>query len=242
VSSPARSGAVGMEDFRRLAGILEEDYGPPGRTGHGPTGRRVERRSALDVLVATILSQATSDVNSHRAFRSLKRRFPRWEDAADAPVEEIDVAIRIGGLSATKARRIKELLGQLEERTGAFSLEALRGMTDEEAMGFLQSFEGIGPKTAACVLLFAFGRPVFPVDTHINRVLQRLGFVPGKWDASRTQRGIAGRIPPESALSLHLNLIEHGRRVCTAQRPKCDVCCLAPRCATARGRGAGRSS
>ncbi|MBI2875241.1 MAG: endonuclease III [Firmicutes bacterium] len=186
-------------------------------------------RDPIDLLVAAILSQATSDRNSKRAMECLKHAFPGWKEAAAAPVRKLAAVIASGGLADTKAPRIQAVLRALNLHEGG-ELDFLHGLSIEDAFKFLTGLPGVGPKTAACLLLFGFGRPVFPVDTHILRILRRLGLLPVKLDASKAQALLSGLIPPENVLGLHLRLIEHGRRVCRSRNPLCHSCGLAARC------------
>ncbi len=184
----------------------------------------------MDELVLTFLSQNTSDVNSGRAFAALKARYPTWQNVLDAPVDEVTDAIRSGGLAQQKAPRIQKALRRILAESGEFSLDFLAELPVDEAMGWLTSFDGIGPKTASIVLLFCFHRPAFPVDTHVGRVTRRLGLAGPKDSEEKIKRIWEGLVPPEWFYPLHLNLIRHGRQVCHAQRPECDACVLAEVC------------
>lgn len=199
----------------------------------------------LDQVVGTVLSQHTSDVNSGRAFAGLKARFPAWEQAAHAPAGEIEDAIRCGGLARQKARRIKEILNAVDEREGRVDLSRLHDLDDRAAEDYLTSLPGVGPKTAACVLAFSMGRAVFPVDTHVHRVVTRLGWIPAGTTAEKAYRLLARLVPPGIRYDLHLALIRHGRTVCLARRPRCEECVLLDLCpygqAVVRQR-AGRSA
>lgn len=183
----------------------------------------------LDCLVATLLSQATSDVNSHRAFKNLKEHFPSWEKILEASLEDVAAAIRPGGLSQVKAQRIREIVRDIADHRGRPELDFLRSMPTEEARQYLMRFKGVGPKTAACVLLFALGRVAFPVDTHVCRVMKRLGLLERSLSPEQVERiveqAIAGHPRAAAiALNLHLGLIEHGRSVCRARKPRCEIC------------------
>jgi endonuclease-3 len=191
-----------------------------------------ERMPVVDELVATVLSQATSDINSGRAFASLKEAFATWEEVARAPVTEIANAIRSGGIAEVKSRRIKTILNEIVEREGAVDLRRLERMGDDEAMDFLCSLPGVGPKTAACVLMFSMGRDAFPVDTHVDRIAKRLGWVAPKLSAVKTQELLTARIPPEIRYDLHMAFVHHGRAICTAQRPRCSECPVFEMCAS----------
>jgi endonuclease-3 len=191
-----------------------------------------ERMPVVDELVATVLSQATSDINSGRAFASLKEAFATWEEVASAPVDEIANAIRSGGIAEVKSRRIKTILNEIAEREGAVDLRRLERMGDDEAMDFLCSLPGVGPKTAACVLMFSMGRDAFPVDTHVDRIAKRLGWIGPKLSAVKTQALLSARIPPEIRYDLHTAFVHHGRAICTAQRPRCTECPVFEMCAS----------
>lgn len=188
------------------------------------------RRSPVDALVATVLSQNTSDANSGRAFAQLKAHFPTWEQALAAPPRAIADAIRSGGLAEIKSRRIQAILRRIVEDRGRLDLSHLRRLPLEKARDYLISLPGIGKKTAAVVLLFSLGRPIFPVDTHVLRVSQRLGLIPPKTTMDRAHDLFAEMLSPEQMLPLHLGLIRHGREVCIAGRPRCGECALADLC------------
>jgi endonuclease-3 len=181
-------------------------------------------------LVLTILSQNTSDANSGRAFMRLLSRFPAWEALMAAPPEEIEREIAVGGLARIKAPRIKAILEEVWRRRGGFDLQFLREMPLQEAKEWLRSLPGVGPKTAACVLMFALGRPALPVDTHVHRVAQRLGLVPSKAGAAESHEILEAVLEPEQVYPFHISLIKHGRRLCRAQRPLCDECPLLHAC------------
>lgn len=184
----------------------------------------------LDVLIETILSQSTTNVNSGRAFESLKRRFPTWEAARRARVTSIEAAIRSGGLARQKSVRIKELLNEIHKRRGSLDLSFLTTAPPGEAKQFLADFKGVGPKTVACTLLFACNRPVFPIDTHIFRIARRLGLIPGRCSDEEAHRLMGEMIPPKRYYEAHINLIRHGRRICRPRDPLCEQCCLVDYC------------
>lgn len=197
--------------------------------GYGPRRWR-QRRDPLSELIYTVLSQNTSDVNRDRAYERLKKRFPTWERVRDAQVEEIAEAIRPGGLANIKAPRIKDILHTITERRGELSLDFICQMEIEEAKGWLGSLKGVGPKTTACVLLFGCGRPAFPVDTHVYRVSMRLGLISPKASPQEAHKILEDLLSPQDYYAFHLNLIAHGREVCKARGPRCEICVLAPRC------------
>lgn len=194
----------------------------------------------IDEVIATVLSQHTSDINSERAFAQLKAKFPSWEQVAHAPVEEVAAAIRCGGIADQKARRIQQILAAIEEREGMLCLGRLNELGDDEAEAYLRSLPGVGPKTAACVLVFSMGRPAFPIDTHVHRVAIRLGWLPPAATADKAYQLLAPRVPPGLRYDLHVALITHGRRVCQAQRPRCDACVVRELCAYGSAAGHGR--
>lgn len=184
----------------------------------------------LDVLIETILSQSTTNANSHRAFASLKQKFPTWEDVRRARATAIEAAIRSGGLAKQKSVRIKQLLNDIYERRGSLDLSFLHTAPLEDAVAFLASFKGVGPKTVACTLLFACDRPIFPIDTHIFRIARRLALIPERCSDEEAHRLMTAMIPASRYYEVHVNLIRHGRRVCRPQQPACEQCCLVEYC------------
>ena len=191
------------------------------------------RSDPLEELVLTVLSQNTSDVNSFRAYQSLRARFPTWEALARARPSEVAAAIRSGGLSNVKAPRLLAILRAIEEREGHLDLSFLRAATDAEARDYLTSLPGVGPKTAAVVLAFSLDRPAFPVDTHVHRVAGRLGLLPSKASAARAHDILEAITPPDIRVAMHVGLIRLGREICKPGRPRCEVCSLADLCPTA---------
>jgi endonuclease-3 len=181
----------------------------------------------LGALVATILSQNTSDLNSGRAYASLRAAFPDgWDSVRTASVSRVADAIRPGGLAQTKAPRIQAILQDVYERHGKTDLDHIRHWDDAEIRAFLRSFPGVGPKTAACVLMFNLGRPVLPVDTHVHRVAGRLGLIGPKTTADGAHDQLQALLDNDQVYPFHVHLIEHGRRVCHARRPECARCPL----------------
>ena len=180
----------------------------------------------------TVLSQHTSDLNTARAFGNLKRRFPNWSSVRDADPTELADVIRSGGLADTKSVRIQRILGEIDEREGELDLRRLNDLDDQEVEGYLVSLPGVGPKTAACVLLFSMGRDAFPVDTHVHRVATRLGLIPPKATAEQAHRLLQPGIVPELRYEFHMQLIKHGREVCKPARPLCSDCVLFDLCAS----------
>ncbi len=184
----------------------------------------------IDEIVATVLSQHTSDTNSERAFAQLKAAFPSWEQVAAAPVGQVADAIRSGGIANQKARRIQQILAAIADHEGRINLDRLHDLDDAEVAAYLESLAGVGPKTAACVLTFALGQAAFPIDTHVHRVVIRLGWIPAHATAEQAHRLLGPRVPPDIRYDLHVALITHGRTVCRAQRPRCDDCVLRDLC------------
>ncbi len=225
--------------LKHVLTLLKQAYGPARWKCWG---------RPLDVLIETILSQNTSNANSGAGFRQLRRRFPTWRQAADAPVSQVEKCIRISGLSKIKAPRIRNILRQVQQqdmaahsgRHGARlrdpSLNYLRDMSPQEAYEHLLEFDGVGPKTAACVLLFCFNMPLFPVDTHILRIAIRLGLLPKSTPMSRAQEILTPLIPPRNRYAMHILLVAHGRKTCRAQSPRCEWCNLIDTCPFGRRR------
>jgi endonuclease-3 len=187
-------------------------------------------RDPVSTLIATVLSQNTSDTNSNRAFSSLIDCFSNWESVAAATVEEIAECIRTGGLAEVKAQRIKLILERIQEQQGHLDLSFLEALPLPEAKSWLRQLPGVGPKTASCVLLFSLGKPSLPVDTHVFRVARRLGLIDSKASPGRAQELLEKLVPQQDVYSFHLLIIEHGRRICKAQRPRCHLCVLQEPC------------
>lgn len=203
--------------MERLARV----YGEPEHVPHG---------DAVAELVLTVLSQNTADTNSGRAFTQLMRRYPSWKAIAEAPADEVVATIQVGGLAQQKGPRIQQILRAVEERSPAWDLSFLRELPLEEARAWLRSLPGVGPKTAACVLLFALGLPAMPVDTHVERVAKRLGLVGPKVSAEKAHEQLEALVAKTDYYRFHMLLIKHGRRLCDARRPRCGECPLAPEC------------
>jgi endonuclease-3 len=214
----------------RVYNLLVETYGEPiNEPDYDPLGG----------LIGTILSQHTSDVNSERAYERLIEAFPAWEAVRDAQTSEVAEAIRCGGLANVKAPRIQDALQTLTDWQQAagyvgslsqYLSDTLTGMTPEEGWRFLRKIVGVGPKTAACVLMFNMNEPVMPIDTHVHRVSKRLGLIGSKVSADQAHDVFARMVPPEWVYPLHVNLIRHGRQICHAQKPACETCTLYSEC------------
>ena len=183
-------------------------------------------------LILTVLSQSTNDRNRDVAYLALRERFPSWVEVRDAPVDELEQAIRPGGISKVKSARIKQILRALTDTApgGELSLDWLAERSVPEAQRYLVALPGVGRKTAACVLLFALGMRDVPVDTHVSRVGTRLGlFRPGA-PFEELHDTLLALTPPGEELELHLNMLRHGRRTCHARRPDCPGCALTRMC------------
>jgi endonuclease-3 len=184
----------------------------------------------LDLLVSTILSQNTNDVNRDRAFDSLRARFPTWELVRDAEPSDVVGAIRSAGLANQKGPRIQQVLKEISAERGSLDLKFLADLAPDEVRHWLLRFKGVGPKTASIVMLFALGMPAFPVDTHVYRVTGRLGLRDSKINEAQAHEQLAGIFPAESYYDVHLNIIQHGREICHARSPECGRCELRDMC------------
>ncbi len=218
----------------RVYHLLIEAYGKPvNEPDYDPVGG----------LIATILSQHTSDINSGRAYRQLIETFPSWEEVRDAQTYKVAEAIRCGGLANIKAVRIQDVLHTLEEQQQergeqgplVDSLNILRQMEPEEGWHYLRKLPGVGPKTAACVEMFHLDEAVMPVDTHVHRVSRRLGIIGPKVSADKAHEIYMQIAPPDWVYPLHVNMIRHGRKICHSQKPKCNICPLYSECEYAGG-------
>jgi endonuclease-3 len=189
----------------------------------------------LDGLILTVLSQHTNDRNRDAAFARLKERYPTWEEVTAAGYDAVLDAVRPAGLAPTKSRRILEILDIVRLDFGCYSIQSLAGKGRDEARNYLLSLPGVGEKTAACVLLFDMGLPAFPVDTHITRICRRLGFVPDKTPPEEICALLEREVDPSRYLGGHINIIEHGREICKARGPLCEMCVAAGLCSF-RGR------
>lgn len=201
----------------QVIALLSPVYGTPvPQPSHDP----------LSELILTVLSQNTADTNSGRAFIQMMRRYPSWKAIAEAPPEELVATIQLGGLAQQKAPRIQGILRAVEERSPGWDLAFLEELPLGEARAWLRGLPGVGPKTVACVLLFALGRPALPVDTHVERVSKRLGLIPQKATAEQAHDLLEKLVKPKDYYTFHMLLIKHGRRTCIARRPQCRRCPL----------------
>jgi endonuclease-3 len=188
---------------------------------------------AVTELVLTILSQHTADTNSGRAFANLLVRFADWDAIREAALEDVVAATRAAGLSTTKAPRIQAVLRKIRDERGSYDLSFLADLPLEDARAWLTGLPGVGPKTAACVLMFALGRPALPVDTHVYRVAKRLGLLAPKATAAAAHQILEAMVPAELMYEFHVGLIKHGRHVCRALQPACAACVLSSGCPSA---------
>ncbi|HLJ62217.1 MAG TPA: endonuclease III [bacterium] len=218
----ARAPAARRRDVARVDRALEARYGRI---------RRRDRRDALGTLIATIISQHTSDTNTRRAFARLRAQFPTWTAVCTAPLRAVIDAIRPAGLSARKAPRIQAVLRRLAEERGTLSLAFLRRWPAARAKAWLLSLDGVGPKTAAIVLVFGLGKPSFAVDTHVYRIGTRIGLIPARLSAEQAHDWMDALVRPARRGPFHLLLIRHGREVCTARAPRCELCPVRRWCA-----------
>ncbi len=218
---PSRRRVYAIRDRLRLV------YGIPILRPHG---------DGLAELILTVLSQSTNDRNRDVAYFGLRERFPSWEEVRDAPVDEVEEAIRHGGISKVKSARIKAILAAVTEtgpEPGALYLDWVSALSVPDAQKYLCSLPGVGRKTAACVLLFAYGMRDVPVDTHVSRVGTRLGLFRPKAPFEELHDAMLELTPRGQEWELHLNLLRHGRRTCHSQRPECAVCALRRMCPSA---------
>jgi endonuclease-3 len=218
---PADNRALGSR-VRRIARVLEEALGVPVQPRKLPP--------PTDMLIATVLSQNTNDRNSHRAYLALRQRYPTWDGVAKAPVKSLASTIRSGGMANQKAERIREILRTIHSLHGSYDLSSLRGMSNEAVIEELTRMKGVGTKTAACVLVFALGRDIFPVDTHVHRLCGRLGLTRDSRSPDDTFEQMKPLVPAGKGYSFHTNLIRFGRKVCHSQRPACGACPLYDEC------------
>jgi len=184
-------------------------------------------------LIVTVLSQNTNDVNRDRAFNKLKEKYPTWDDVLKAPVKEIEDAIRVGGLAQNKSKAIKAILKEIKSRYGKFTLDPIAKLPLQEALSELTKFPSVGMKTAACVMVFSYDKPVIPVDTHVHRLSRRLGLATEKATPDQVFSVLMEITPDEIKYRFHVYLIRHGRAVCKSQRPNCPDCTISHLCPSA---------
>lgn len=214
----------------RVDRVLTKTYGEKvARGGDDP----------VDTLVETILSQNTTDVNSHRSFKALKREYQDWHKMLGEDQSVVSRIIRSGGLPDIKARRILDALEFIRRERGRIELDFLRDMEPSEADRWLAQMKGVGPKTRSIVLLFSLGMPAFPVDTHVHRVTRRIGLIGPRVSREAAQEELGALVPESEYYNFHVNLIEHGRAICRARRPACDRCVVSGACDHCKSMGAG---
>jgi endonuclease-3 len=205
---------------RAVLALLLMEYGEPEWPVLDPLG----------TLIETLLSHRTADPDTWAAYNELRRRFPTWDEVRDAPVEEIIEAVDRSRWPEQKAYRLKAILQRIAEERGSYDISFLKDVPIEDANAWLQSLGGVGPKTAACVLLFSLQRPVLPVDTHVHRVSIRLGLISDKVDANAAHPAIQALLPDPSnerdVLAFHRDMLLHGQRICVWRDPKCPKCVL----------------
>jgi endonuclease III len=218
-TNPGRPDRPGLVPF--VLDALAASYGVP---------TWQPRHDAVAELVLTILSQHTSDLNAERAFAELRRRLPSWLDVEEAEAGEVAAAIVSGGLALQKTPRIQGALRAIRREVGTHDLAFLVTRDPLAARDWLTALPGVGPKTASVVLLFSFGMPLMPVDTHVHRVMRRIGIIPPATSADRAHDASLLILPSDRVFEAHVNFITHGRRVCFARRPACHRCPVMPRC------------
>ncbi len=204
------------EKLRAVIAKLEEVY--------GVEVWQPEKRSVLNHLILTVLSQSTSDWNRNLAWEALKKSYPNWEDVIRLSPQKLAAVIRSAGLANQKSERILEILKWIKKEYGDLNIDFICAMPVEEAIATFTKLKGIGIKTMNVVLAFACGKDIFPVDTHVHRLCRRLGFVPHNASPEKTHYLMQEKLPPGKAFSFHINLLKHGRQICKAQNPLCDRC------------------
>ena len=209
------------DKIKKILKLLEGVYGKPAPFA---------KDDPVDVLIRTVLSQNTTDKNSLAAFARLKTAFSSWDKVLASDTRKIAAIIRHAGLANIKAGRIKYILAEIKKREDRITLSFLNIYTVKDALEYLESLKGVGPKTAACVLLFSFGKPVMPVDTHIFRVAKRLGLINKNMGVEEAHNVLTNIVPKHLIYDFHLGIIEHGRKTCKAQTPRCGVCVVYGMC------------
>lgn len=214
-----------LEHILAVLDVLDDAYG-----GESLPRDEYATGEPLDGLMLTLLSQNTNDRNRDIAYGRLREACASWDDVAALSADEIEELIRPAGLGETKALRMKGALAKIMADTGAYSLKTLKDWAPSDVRSYLCSIEGIGPKTAACVMVFDLGMTAFPVDTHVARLSRRFGFAAEKDSPEKIQAFLESIVPPERCMGGHLNMISHGRAICGARAPKCGECGAASLC------------
>lgn len=207
--------------LQKIIDALENEY-------HSKT-TGFSSKNILDVLIAIKLSQNTTDKSSHKAYTNLRNEYKTWEEVADAPLNKIKELIRVCGLANTKAPQIQNMLREMKAKYGSLNLDFLHSKSIQDIYGELLQYNGLGVKTISCVLAFSMGRSVFPVDTHVHRILNRTGIVQTN-TAEKTFEAATEIIPDEEKVSFHTNLIKFGRNYCRAVNPLCNKCFIYKEC------------
>lgn len=220
-SSDFSYGEEYQQRLQKVMNLLKEHYGMP---------EKPEVEDAVGFAIQTILSQNTNDKNRDVAKERFDERFGSYQEVLDAPIEDLEDAVRPAGLGPTKAERIVKFLERLKNERGEFTLDHLEDMDKEEAKAYLTDFPGIGPKSAAVILCFNFDQPVIPVDTHVHRVSKRLKLIPDNATRKKAHKILEREVPDDRMYEFHINLIGHGREVCTARNPSCQDSFLAELC------------
>jgi len=204
---------------------LESEFPPVVSEAEPGVQPKPGKSDPLDVLIATMLSQNTTDKTSFRAFENLKKNFRSWEEVMTAPLVKIRSAIKVCGLANQKSKSIKKMLKEMKSKYGKLNLDFIRDLSDDKIYEELLQYDGVGIKTVSCVLAFGLGRDVFPVDTHVHRVSNRLGIAKSK-TPDKTFEQLRNVIPRGKKFLLHTLLIKFGRKICKAQNPFCSKCRL----------------
>ena len=185
----------------------------------------------LENLMLTLLSQNTNDVNRDKAYHRLRERFPAWNEVMEADVDHVADAIRIAGLSNQKSQRMQNILRWIHRQYGSLNLDFICRMDPQEVIETFCQLKGIGIKTISVVLAFSCGVDIFPVDTHVHRLCNRIGLVRPKTNsAEQTFALMQDRVPKGKSFSFHINLIHYGRSTCRARKPLCKSCCIRKLC------------
>lgn len=206
--------------YRQIAPLLENEYGR----------KHWKRHDGMDELISCILSQSTTDANRDRGFDALKTQYENWEQVHHAPTDELIETIRPAGLANSKAPYIQGSLEGIFEERGEYNIDFIEDMPVDEAKKWLQNLPGVGPKTAAIVLCFGYNRPAFPVDTHVHRLGKRIGLLPEKISTNKAHEHMEAIVPDDEFYAFHLQLIYHGRAICKARNPQCEICPLQQYC------------
>lgn len=208
------------EKILKIISELEKKY---------KTNVKSSKGGILDALIAAKLSQNTTDKTSYIAFKNLKKKYKTWDVLTNAPLNEIKKQIKVCGMADTKSKNIKNMLNLMKKKYGTLNLDFLKKYKNEKIYDELLQYKGIGVKTVSCVLAFSMGREVFPVDTHIHRILNRLGIVKTKSPEETFEKSEA-LIPGRKKITFHRNLIKFGREICKSNRPLCGLCLLYDYC------------